>query len=299
VETAIYDEQAVVNRYGLKPSQMLDYRALKGDPSDNIPGVRGIGEKGAIELIKEFGSLDNLYKAVRSRKPEGRSKIRPRILQLLEAQEEGARQSYELSTIKCDVPVEIYLPPYEFTPENFEAAFKLFQELEFKSLVSKLPKIYGPTIKPENFVQAGSREEPSRKRLGKQKYSLVESKQQLEEVLAALSGQKELALDTESNSLNPISAKLVGLSLCCADGAAYFIPAELARGSRKLKDLLESNIEKIGHNLKYDYLVLENDGIRPSRLGFDTMIASYLLNPGTHGHRHASGSAFRQAATAV
>jgi DNA polymerase I len=293
-ETMVYDAAAVENRYGLKPDQMLDYRALKGDPSDNIPGVKGIGEKTAIELIKKYGTLEKLYQAVKGKKtPED---IRPRVLELLKNDEAGAQQSYDLSTIKCDVPVEIYLPKYEFSQSNFEIVFKLFQDLEFKSLVSKLPKIYGSTIKPEEFVVAGgasashaARPVPfanggARERQGKQKYILIKTEEELKNIIKDFKKQPELAIDTESDSLNAINAKLVGVSLCCADGSAFYVPADLVEKSGELKELIAGQIKKVGHNLKYDLLVLENAGVKMVNLYFDTMIASYLLNPGTRQH---------------
>src|SRR4029078_5001860 len=128
----------VRDRFGLSPEQMVDYRAIKGDPSDNIPGVKGIGEKGAIELIKEFKSLDNLYKAIHAGKTG--NKIKPRLLELLKAEEENARMSYELSTIDCNVPVEIEVLNYELDAPHLQETVKLFQELEFRSLLNKLPR---------------------------------------------------------------------------------------------------------------------------------------------------------------
>jgi len=284
-DTLVYDEKAVRGRYGLNPSQMLDYRALKGDPSDNIPGVKGIGEKGAIELIQKYGTLDKLYKAVKSKtSPED---IKPRILELLKSQEDGARQSYELSTIKCDVEIDITLPKYEFTKEYFEGVFKLFQDLEFKSLVPKLPKTYGSTAPPEKFVIAGVEEvSPAEltKRIGEQKYQLVETVEKAEKVADSLAKLKELSVDTETTSTNAVEAKLVGVGFCCDHGTAYYMPAEVVLKSTKVKALLESAIPKVGHNLKYDKMVLENAGIALNNPAFDTMIASYLLNPGTRQH---------------
>ncbi len=298
-DTLVYDEQAVVNRYGLNPNQMVDYRALKGDPSDNIIGVKGIGEKTAAELIRRFGSLDELYKfvhkAAKSRteppgsgtgikaknKPED---IRPRILELLEKQEASARQSFELSRIMCEVPVETSLPKYEFGQENFEAAFKMFQDLEFKSLIAKLPKTFAPTVKPEEFEAAGSTAEPLHKKPSKQKYILVESENQLKEALKDFHKQPEIAIDTETDNVNPIDAKVIGVSLCCIDGSAYYIPAPLALENPELKKIIEGHAKKVGHNLKFDYLALENAKINLASLSFDTMVASYLLNPGTRQH---------------
>lgn len=289
-ETTLYGPEQVKHRYGgLTVDQLVDYRALRGDASDNIPGVRGIGEKGAIEIIKEFGSIDKLYKAIRSKKQEVRSKIRPRVLQLLEDQEQGARQSYELSKIKCDVEIkDIEIPKYEFSKANFEKAFKLFQDLEFKSLVSKLPKNYGQVSGPEKAADEGPIDlviEKVGKSIGEQKYILIKDEQQLKKIVQDLSKQKEFALDTETTSVNVIDADLVGMSLCCSDGHAYYIPSDVVKKSFELKKLLEDpGIKKIGHNIKFDYQILQATGYQLQAISFDTMIASYLLNSSTRQH---------------
>jgi DNA polymerase-1 len=282
-ETMVYDAKAVRARYGLNPNQMVDYRALKGDPSDNIPGVVGIGEKGAIELIAKYGTLEKLYKAVKGKTAP--TDIKPRILELLKDQEAGAMQSRMLSEIKCDVPVEISVPVYEFPKGNFEKIFKLFQELEFKSLIPKLPKVYGSTVEPEQFEVAGT-EDPSEsfKQIEGQKYQLVDTVEEAETVLQKLMDHKELSLDTESDNINAIDARLVGVGLCCDEGTAYYFPVAVIAKTGLMKQLLESEIKKIGHNIKYDMLVLENSGMMVKNIYFDTMIASYLLNSATRQH---------------
>ncbi|MCL5667057.1 MAG: DNA polymerase I [Patescibacteria group bacterium] len=318
-DTLIYDEKAVRERYGLNPNQMVDFRALKGDPSDNIAGVKGIGEKIAAELIKHFGSIEKLYKELRQAAKKQGAKFpisnfqfsnkfqifnfKTRVLDLLINQEDAARKSYMLSEIKIDVPIEIHLPKYQFAKENFETAFKLFQDLEFKSLISKLPKTYGSTITPERFIIAGadtlsassdSASPPEGEKnnvlraIGEQKYQLVDTLEMLEKAVKDLSRQNELSVDTESNSLSAVEADLVGLGLCCNQGSAFYIPAQIVKQSGLIKKLLESDVKKIGHNLKYDLLVLQNAGINLKNLSFDTMIASYLLNPGTRQHNLSS-----------
>lgn len=278
-DTAVYDEKAVRERFGLLPNQMVDYKALRGDPSDNIPGVKGIGEKTAGELIKEFKSLDELYSAVKNQKT-GR-KIKPRILQLLLEQEGQARMSYKLSVIDCRVPVAIEVPKYNFGAAHLQAAVKLFQELEFRSLISKLPREEGLGA---GGAEPGQKQELSAK-IGRQDYRLVDTPEKLEQAVKILASAEEISIDTETTSLNTIDAKLVGIGFCAKPGQAFYIPVETALPSWELKKIIESeHIKKIGHNLKYDLQILQSADRNLSTASFDTMIASYLLNAGTRQH---------------
>ncbi len=286
-DTAVYDEKAVRERFGLTPDQMVDYKALKGDPSDNIPGVKGIGEKGASELIKSFGSIDELYKAIRSKNQDVRSKIKPRTLSLLEEQEEQARMSYDLSVIDRNVPIETEIPEYEFADKNRQEVFKNFQELEFKSLLNKLPKsqdVVSPFMgSSEEQADESADYKPSN--IGKQDYELVDTEEKLQKAIKELQMTTELSIDTETTSLNTIEAKLVGIGLCAKPGKAYYVPVELVLSSESLKALFENpKIKKIGHNLKYDLQILQATGYQLQAIYFDTMIASYLLNAGTRQH---------------
>ncbi len=287
-DVAVYDAAAVKERYGLEPAQMIDYKALRGDPSDNIKGVAGIGEKGAGELIKEFGSIENLYKAIKKGGLTVKN-IKPRTLQLLIDGEDSAKQSYFLSKIVTDAPFEIDVPQYEFPRANLSQTIKIFQNLEFKSLVDKLPKNYigdnsqGPAAdQPSSSVDA----KPATKGAATaQVYQLVDDEKKLFALMKKLAKQKELAIDTETNRLDAITGTLVGISLSFKDGEAYYIPAAVAKDSLELKNVIESKqAKKIGHNIKYDYLSLQNAGLEMGGIYFDTMIASYLLNAGTRQH---------------
>lgn len=281
-DTAIYDAKSVRERFGLSPEQMVDYKALRGDPSDNIPGVKGIGEKGASELIKEFKSLNGLYEAVKSGKTG--DKIRPRILELLKSQEKEARLSYELSVIVCDVPLKIDLEPYQLDGTHLQQTVKLFQELEFKSLIGKLPK-GGEGVSVEGGGLSEKNETPEQSEsVGKQDYVFVDTEEKLKKSLAVLSKASELCVDTETTSLNIIDAKLVGIGLSASPGEAFYIPAKLALGSAELKKIIQDpEIKKVGHNIKYDKEILATYNIQLTT-DFDTMIASYLLNAGTRQH---------------
>jgi DNA polymerase-1 len=284
-DVAVYDAEAVRARYGLEPEQMVDYKALRGDPSDNIKGVAGIGEKGAIALIQEFGSIENLYKQIKAGKTG--DKIKPRILQLLIDQEESARFSYELSTIIRDVPIETDIPPYVFDQQHLKLAQPLFQELEFNSLMAKLPKEYTGEVKSVKVKDQVIKEDEPAVEVVKDDnwvndYTLVDTEEKLEKLTKQLQKQKEFVLDTETTGLNPIVARLVGLSISFQETIGYYIPAQLVLSSQNLIAVLTNKeIKKTGHNIKYDYLVLQNEGIVLGGIAFDTMIASYLLNAGT------------------
>lgn len=291
-DVAIYDSEAVKERYGLTPEQMIDYKALRGDPSDNIKGVKGIGEKGAIDLIKEFGNIENLYSHLHANKKI--DKIKPRTRQLLIEQEESARFSRELSEIICDVELDSNLPSYIFNENNLAKTINLFKELEFNSLVAKLPKNYSeksqrPKAKTNNDVSINEAiEESPQPKVDENwqaDYIFVNSESKLKSLIEQLKNQKEFAIDTETTSLNEMEARLVGISISFHEGQGFYIPANLVLESVELKKILESKtIKKIGHNIKYDYLVLQNEGIVLGGVDFDTMIASYLLNAGTRQH---------------
>lgn len=288
-DVAVYDEKAVRARFELNPSQMIDYKALRGDPSDNIKGVKGIGEKGAIDLLKKFGSIDNLYKAI-SNQQSAISQIKPRVLQLLKDQEEEARQSYKLATIVQDVPLEVSIPPYKFGIDELNVALPLFQQLEFRSLLEKLPKNYtAGEVLADKEVSTGKPLHVSEQGLSTrekivQDYHLVDNQERLRPLLKELKTCKLLALDTETTSLDAVKAELLGIALATEVGRAYYVTSNVLSESQELKQALESGLDKLGQNIKYDALVLENFGVRLRGVWHDTMLMSYLLNPGTRQH---------------
>ncbi len=292
-DTAIYDEKAVLDRYGLTPIQMISYKALRGDPSDNIKGVKGIGEKSAGDLIKEFGDLENLYKAIKSGK--GIGNIKPRVLKLLVDGEQDARDSFYLSTIILNVPIEIEIPEYKFGSNELESTTQIFSQLEFRSLLDKLPKNYAGNLSQGNNDnnepgdESGDAEaselKPISANIGKQNYILIDDAKKLEPLLKKLAKQTEVVIDTETDQLNPIDANIIGISLCFTQGEAYYITADVLQKSEELKALISSDkLKKSGQNIKYDLATFQNLGLKLSPIYFDTMIASYLLNAGTRQH---------------
>jgi len=273
-DVAIYDQKAVQERFGIKPEQMIDYKALRGDPSDNIPGVKGIGEKTALDLIKEFGSLENLYKNLDS------TKIRDKVKTLLSEQKEGAFFSKKLVTIKKDVPLEIKIENLKIKTPKKEEIITLFQRLEFNSLLSRALKSFDSPADEEKKLAESETNQPN----GRQ-YHLIDTQEKFENFLVELKKQKEFAVDTETTGLDPFLAKLLGISFSWQENQASYVnfnqTALKQDALNKLKIILENpEIKKTGHNIKYDSEVLRQSGINLTGIAFDTMLAAYLFNPG-------------------
>ncbi|MBN1479077.1 DNA polymerase I [candidate division KSB1 bacterium] len=264
------DAQAVEEKTGLPPSKIIDYLALMGDSSDNIPGVPGIGPKSALKLLQEYGSIEAVLGNI-----ENISDKRARTA--LEKSPESAEMSKKLTAIQCDVPVD--LPPAELKIGDVdrEAAFTFFQRMQFRSLADR----FAP-------------EQPEMKR----EYHLIQTETELHEMIEKLTAAKKCAFDTETTHQEPMRAELVGLSFSCQDGIAYYIPV---RGSQeittetkpldlkfvlsRLKPIFEDeSILKCGHNAKYDIIILSHYDIAVKGLSFDSMVASYLLDPSLRQH---------------
>lgn len=272
-DTVLYDKKAVERRYGLKPTQMADFKALKGDPSDNIPGVPGIGEKTAIELLKEFGNLENLIKEV--------EKIEnPRLEKKIIENVEKAILSKKLATIITEIPLKVDFEECKRGKIDWEKVLPVFEELEFKSLIKK----YGEKTEEYGLLKVIERK---REKLKELEYSTVETEKALDTLIDKLKKSKGFALDLETTSKEPFKAEIVGISLSSEPGVAFYIPIGHKSGKQlgkdkvltKLKPVIESDIPKYGHHIKYDMEVLENSGVNLNGLEFDTMVAAYLLDP--------------------
>lgn len=279
-DAMLYDEEAVKQRYGVSPSQIADYKALKGDPSDNIPGVPGIGDKTALKLILQFGSVEELIKRLEEVEPV---KVREKLKDNLEI----LLQSKELATIYRSTPVTLDFDQCcQIDRYDRSQAAKLFRELGFNSLLAKLPgkETEGPvatgTMRTEPEVEVKTVET---------QYRTISTEESLDELVKRLSAVTSLALSTTGSNLNPMQADIVGLSLSPEEGEAYYIPVAppggLSNGQlpveivlRKLKPVLEDpEIAKIIHNSKYDLIVMEEHGVDLKNLSFDTMLAAHLL----------------------
>lgn len=305
-DTVTYNESAIKDKFsGLGADQIVDYKALRGDVSDNIPGVKGIGEKGAITLLNKYKTIDNVLKHVDDITGANQKK--------LQAGYDDALLSKELATIKRDVPIAFSLEDAAMPTFEQEPIIKLIQELEFKSLLRQVPEMIKATGgRPASFGgQVGLFDTPVQSAaidhkqhqgdseaakfesaeleftepdwLANSTYTLVNSLADAKQLAAELNRQVEFAFDTETTDLDPLRCELVGFSVCYSAGAAYYIPAKFI-GS--FKSVFENpQVGKIGHNAKFDLKVLEvTQGIYVTPIVYDTLLASYILNPGTRGH---------------
>lgn len=275
-DTILYDAAAVKERYGLTPEQMIDYKGLRGDPSDNIPGVKGIGEKTAVELLKEFKTLDQLYMALEKETPKA-MKIKERIRKLLTEQKKEALMSRELATIKRDTPISFKLDDTSIQQYDRGRVMKLFQELEFKSLLQRLPDD-GNGVVRRTEARASSNQ--------KADYRLVNDDTAFKTFLADLKKAPLVCVDTETTSLDERSAELLGISVSWETGVAYYLNVhDHPQWLTLLKPIFEDpKLPKYGHNLKYDWQVLKRHGIDLAPLSFDSMIAAYLLSAGRRAY---------------
>lgn len=284
-EAKDYTEISVVAEFGVLPSQFVDYKALIGDKSDNIPGVRGIGEKTALTIMDEHPSLDEIYAHLED--------YPDRIRKLLEQGRQDAYLSYDLSRIRTDLPVTLDLEKAKVGEFHYSELVELFKELEFRSLLSRLqipvavqpgqPAAGQPSLFSQAPIHIGT---PPR-------YSimthLVDSPQKLDELRHAIEDAKVISFDTETTSIDPMRAELVGISLAVREGEGWYIPVGHSNGQSNLQldqvmdtlrpAMTDARIPKIGHNLKYDALVLRCHGLLPTPLIFDTMLAAWLVEP--------------------
>ncbi len=268
----VYDEAAVLKRFGgLLPTAHPDFKAIKGDPSDNIPGVPGLGEKTAIKLLLQYPSLESVYEHIDEVKPL-------RVQKLLRENKEAALQGKILTTIRKDAPVSLNMDECRFWNYERDDVVNLLRELEFASVVSRVPHANGET--------SGDDPKPAREKGPKVDYECVDTQEALDRMIESLHEAGRFAFDTETTSLNTMSSELVGLSFSTTPGKAWYIPVGHQQGDQlpleavlaAVRPLFENpKIAKSGHNLNYDITVLENYGIPIRGIASDTMMAAYLL----------------------
>ncbi len=267
IELVVEDEAAVKAKFGARPDQVIEVLAVMGDSSDNVPGVHGIGEKGAIKLIEQFGSVAGILSHLDQLPQKTREKIESSRADLL--------LSRELVTIDTQVPLDPGLEAVGPARVRAKELGALYQRLGFISLLRKL-EASADSATPERD------------------YRLVQSESELEAMLLELRRAKSFALDTETTSLFPLEAQLVGLSFSCRAGSAWYVPANaepplVPGGTSALLKRLESvlcdpGLERIGQNHKYDWLVLAAHGLRLPPIEFDTMVASFCVAGSTRRH---------------
>jgi len=276
-DTIIYDEKNVFERYGFGPKEVVDFKALRGDPSDNIPGVKGIGEKTAADLIKKYKNIENIYQALDS----GKIDLSLRYQEILTEYKKDALLSKKLATILLNLKIALDLKKSELHDYKRTEVLKLFQELGFKSLILKLP-VPNKDIKLQKTLFNQSKTE-SKPNLGK--YYLIKNNQEFKSLLNKIKKNKLFVFDVETDTLG---GRLIGISFAFKEKEAYYLPLldnQSENYLKILKPIFESNnYKKIGHNLKYDCLILSKIKIYVSALEFDTMLASYILNPGKRNY---------------
>lgn len=273
---------------GVRPDQLVDFKALVGDKSDNIPGIRGVGEKTAVSLLSDYGTLDEIYAHLDEQTPGLRKR--------LEKGRENAYLSQKLARIVTEIDVNVDLEnarSERFDPRQVE---QLFRQLEFRSLFSRLTSlidIYGKSL-PDNSRQLSLF--PSAEKIsaaphvdGQIHVHIVNTAKVLQELVARLESAEMIAIDTETTSTDQMRAQLVGLSLAMQPGRSYYIPVGHSNADDQLSwanvkealrgSLTNDRIPKTGHNIKYDYVVLARHGLRMKPISFDTMIAEWLVNP--------------------
>lgn len=280
----------VCEKYDLSStSQVIDLLALMGDSADNFPGCPGVGPKTAAKLIAEFGSIDNML--------ANSSKIKGKLREKVESAVDDIRMSKFLATIRTDVPIDLNLDELKVEEPDFTQLAEIFTELEFKSLLDKFIKKPQQQPKVANMQLDLFAENPTNDAVNAEfssfesskttphEYKLIETEEDARKLFDFFVTKQILCLDTETTSINPIDAELVGLSFSVEEGKAFYvaIPAERKKAERIVnifKPLYESTkILKIGQNIKYDMEVLMNYGVRLAAPMFDTMLAHYVLQP--------------------
>jgi DNA polymerase I len=283
-DTVIYDEKAVEERYNLKPEQIIDFKGLRGDPSDSIPGVRGIGEKGAIDLIQKFGSMEKIYEAIEQNKIGGL--IKPKIKEKLIAQKKEALMSKELATIKRDMEIKLNLEDCIWGDYDKAELNSLFRDLEFYSLMSRV----------DEEVESRKSKVESKEDKKYVRYIILDTNEKMNNFLIELKKQKRFVFQTKSGDDNISQRDLAGMIIAWKKSPIYYIPLILADNKpnlfnasktaesyslMKLKPILEDeSYKKIGYFLKRDIEALYNHDIIIKGLDFDIMLAAYLLDPG-------------------
>ena len=292
-------KEEVKEKFGVYPDKVIDVQSLAGDSSDNIPGVPGIGVKTAAELVNEFGSLENLLANI--------DKIKqPKRKQTLLDNKSKALISKQLVTLKKDVPIKNQIDEFVLKEIDLKKILEFLKEMEFSRLSNRLEADYGKFQAKSKSKKEDKIDEvetikisnPAVSKDVKKNFSLILNLSELKEILKKIDEKGIFAIDTETNSLDPMVADLVGISLSCKAGEAFYIPIShkresdvLVKKQLKLKDVLsvikpyleDSSIKKIGQNIKYDYRIFLKYGIQINSIE-DTMLMSYSLDAGKNRH---------------
>ncbi|SVB02050.1 uncharacterized protein METZ01_LOCUS154904, partial [marine metagenome] len=265
-------DKEVLEKFGVPPDKVIEVMGLMGDSSDNIPGVTGVGPKTAAELIQKFGSIESLYKRIEEVEKK-------KVKEKLERDKESAFMSRELVSIDTEMDLEFNSDLMKPGKVDSSKLKQMFEKFEFVS-----------------FLEGMQGEVKKSIEVDRSNYKTILTEKALNDLIKSLVKNRSFAFDVETTNKRPVWARMVGISFSFEDGNSYYIPLahrylgvpdqlDLKTVCEKLKTIFEDkSIKKCGHNIKYDLIVLANEGIALDGLDFDTMIASYLLNPSSRGH---------------
>ncbi len=282
VKFRVLGEKEVVEKFGVKPNKVIDVQSLAGDSSDNIPGVPGIGIKTAAELINKYKNLDNLLDKANDIPQKKRKET---LLQ----NKDKALLSRQLVTLKNDVPIKEDPNTFLLKEIKKEKLFNFLREMEFNRLLSRAISFYGEDNYKKNN---GTKGEKKLEKINTKIYESIINEKNLEKWIKILSEQSIISVDTETSSLDPIQADLVGVSFSYKDNKSCYIPInhKNIKGIKKdlvlkkIKPILEDeSIKKVGQNIKFDYMILKQNGIKIKSME-DTMLISYVLDAGLNRH---------------
>ena len=282
MKNKVIGEKEVLEKFGVKPKQVIDVQSLAGDSSDNIPGVPGIGVKTAAELINKYKTLDTLLIKA-SEIPQ--NKRRETLLN----NKDKALLSRKLVTLKDNVPVKDNSDDFILKEVNKESLFNFLREMEFNRLLSQAISFYG---EDETSVRDSKAKEIKISRIDRGLYKSILNEKDLDKLIKTLNEKSLISIDTETSSLNPLEADLIGVSFSYAPNQAFYVPLahKKVKGIKKeifikkIKPILEDpSIKKVGQNMKYDFIILKNNGIEVESVE-DTMLLSYTLDAGNNRH---------------
>lgn len=267
-DNLLIDAANVKRLYNVRPDQMLDYLAIVGDASDNIPGLEGFGPKTAADLLQQLGTLDHILAHPEQVKGEKKQEI-------LRTQKDVALMSRKLATLDTHVPVPHDVEFYRLKTPNTEKLAEFFHSMNFNTFLREMGQTQAPSKKITTVE--------------KHDYHLVDTEEDLAKLLRHLSTQKTIGIDTETTDIQPLLAHLVGIGFCVEPGEAWYVPLNGQLGKKRVVEALKeffhtAKCSYFGHNIKYDLHILENIGIHLPSISFDTLLASYVIDPQNRRH---------------
>ena len=282
MKSKVIGEKEVLEKFGVKPHQVIDVQSLAGDSSDNVPGVPGIGVKTAAELINKYKNLENLLNKA-SEIPQNKRR------ETLLSNKDKAELSKKLVTLKDDVPVKNEPNEFIIKDINKDKLYEFLRDMEFNRLLSQAISFYGESNNKELKDPISSKKIS---KINTKSYQNILKEKDLDELIKKLNEKSVISVDTETSSLNPQEANLIGVSVSYAANKAYYIPLNHKNVKslkkdvvlKKLKVILEDpSIKKVGQNIKYDFIIFKNNGIELNPVD-DTMLLSYTLDAGNNRH---------------